>query len=116
MQKERRDQFAQSPVAARMVPTASGRICCVNEFSVVWECCGHVALLRDDPSYARHRGDVKIDMDGADNQMQLLEQQVCCVLHGFPNMKHGVTFSNVSLISNIMHVPQKLCFGVTLWH
>ncbi|XP_062503342.1 syntaxin-5-like isoform X1 [Corticium candelabrum] len=55
-QKERRDQFAQSPVASRMVPSAS-------------------ALLRDDPSYARHRGDVKIDMGGDGSQMQVLEQQ-----------------------------------------
>ena len=44
------------------------RFCCC-----ILECCCYVALLRDD---ARHIGDTKIDMDGAENQMQMLEQQV----------------------------------------
>ncbi|XP_062503343.1 syntaxin-5-like isoform X2 [Corticium candelabrum] len=73
-QKERRDQFAQSPVASRMVPSASGTgICYQTEGGKLILLC--VALLRDDPSYARHRGDVKIDMGGDGSQMQVLEQQ-----------------------------------------
>jgi syntaxin 5 len=57
-QKERRDQFAQSPIATKMVPSSS-------------------ALLRDDAGQGE---DTKIDIDGAESQMQMLEQQVCLVI------------------------------------
>ena len=58
-----------------MVPSASGTgICYQTEGGKLILLC--VALLRDDPSYARHRGDVKIDMGGDGSQMQVLEQQV----------------------------------------
>ena len=70
-QKQRRDEFAQSPISSSMPSSASGR----NPiFSL--KCCTHVfsALLRDDPAY--HRGDVSIDMGmSGPTQAQMLEQQ-----------------------------------------
>ncbi|XP_065833202.1 syntaxin-5-like isoform X2 [Oscarella lobularis] len=54
-QKQRRDEFAQSPISSSMPSSAS-------------------ALLRDDPAY--HRGDVSIDMGmSGPTQAQMLEQQ-----------------------------------------
>jgi hypothetical protein len=59
-----------------MVPSSSGRkfVKDIPAFLLQYFC---VALLRDDAGQGE---DTKIDIDGAESQMQMLEQQVCLVI------------------------------------